>query len=108
MLRRSIESGRGGRAQELALAFALEIAGDSELCALFAGTDGRDGPTTAAGAVVDGRSAARMHTGGVDPRAALENNDSHAALAASGDLLESRTTHTNVNDIALIQLRSRA
>jgi hydroxypyruvate reductase len=96
--------GRGGRAQELALAFALAIEGASGIAALFAGTDGSDGPTDAAGAVVDGSSIARARAAGLDPRAHLDRNDSHPLLAATGDLLVTGPSRTNVTDLALIAL----
>ena len=93
-------SGRGGRAQELALAFALEIAGRTGVTGLFAGTDGSDGPTEAAGAVVDASIARRSGA-----RAALEHNDSNPFLAAAGALLVTGPTDTNVADVALILTR---
>jgi hydroxypyruvate reductase len=96
--------GRGGRAQEAALAFALAIEGESRIAALFAGTDGSDGPTEAAGAVVDGSTVARARAAGLDPRTHLERNDSHALLEATGDLLVTGPTRTNVTDLVLIAL----
>jgi glycerate-2-kinase len=93
--------GLGGRAQELALAFALAAQG-REYSALFAGTDGTDGPTQAAGAFVDSTTLERVAAAGVDARGSLERNDSHRVFAASGDLLITGPTHTNVNDIGLI------
>lgn len=96
--------GRGGRAQELALAFALAAEGEGGLSALFAGTDGSDGPTDAAGGIVDGTTAARARERGLDPRAHLDRNDSHPVLAATGDLLVTGPTHTNVTDLALIRV----
>ncbi len=96
-------SGRGGRAQELALAFAIEIDGEDGIAALFAGSDGCDGPTDAAGAVVDGTTAARARALGLDPRDHLERNDSYPLLLATGDLLVTGPTHTNVTDLALVR-----
>lgn len=96
-------AGRGGRAQELALAFALEIDGEEGLSALFAGTDGSDGPTDAAGAVVDGTTAARARALGLEPRDHLDRNDAYPLLRATGDLLLTGPTHTNVTDLALIR-----
>ena len=96
--------GRGGRAQEAALAFALAIEGESRIAALFAGTDGSDGPTDAAGAVVDGSTVARARAAGLDPRTHLDRNDSHALLEATGDLLVTGPTRTNVTDLVLIAL----
>lgn len=100
-------SGRGGRNQELALRVAL--AGEQALAGrdwvfLSGGTDGRDGPTDAAGGLVDGGSAARMRAAGADPERLLANNDSYAALAASGDLVISGASGTNVADVQILIL----
>jgi hydroxypyruvate reductase len=97
-----VGSGVGGRMQELALAFGQEIEGRSDVSALFSGTDGNDGPTDAAGAFADGSSAARARRAGLDPRAALEANDSQPLLRAIGDLFTTGPTDTNVTDLALI------
>lgn len=94
--------GKGGRNQELALAFALEIAGLKGVALLALATDGKDGPTDAAGALVDGETAARCKAQGVDPRQALEENDSYRALKASGDLLFLGPTGTNVADLVVL------
>ena len=71
---------------------------------LCGGTDGVDGPTDAAGGLVDDKSLARMRAAGVDPAAALANNDSNRALAASGDLLVTGATGTNVADLQILIL----
>lgn len=97
-------AGTGGRCQELALAFALEIAGLEGVTALFAGTDGSDGPTPAAGAFADGTTLERAAAQGLDARDYLERNDSHPLLAATGDLLVTGPTATNVTDLALIHI----
>ena len=94
--------GRGGRAQELALAFALSLDPDSPATALFAGTDGSDGPTDAAGAIVDAGTRQRAADAGLDAADHLARNDSHPLLAASGDLIVTGPTGTNVGDLALI------
>lgn len=95
--------GLGGRNQELALRVALAgLPGDWAF--LSGGTDGRDGPTAAAGGIVDGDSAARMRAAGIDPAARLADNDSHTALAASGDLLVTGATGTNVADLQVLVL----
>jgi hydroxypyruvate reductase len=94
--------GRGGRNQEMALAFALaaERSGPrGSWVFLSAGTDGRDGPTDAAGAVVDGSTLARGRRAGLDPRRALDDNDSYAFLDAAGALLRTGATGTNVADL---------
>lgn len=98
--------GTGGRNQELALAFALEAAESSladrhDWVFLAAGTDGRDGPTDAAGGVVDASTIGRIRSAGVDPVAALEDNDSYNALDAGGALLRTGATGTNVADAAV-------
>ena len=90
--------GLGGRNQHAALLAAHRIAGTDTMFGAF-GTDGRDGPTDAAGAVVDGGSLDRMRRAGVDPNAALRQFDSHAALQASGDLVLTGPTGTNVTDV---------
>lgn len=99
-------NGRGGRNQELALRMALAAPGrlGRPFVFLSGGTDGRDGPTDAAGGIVDERSADRMRHAGADPDALLANNDSYAALAASGDLLMTGATGTNVADVQILLL----
>ena len=92
-------TGKGGRCQEFALAAALEIDGTTDLTVLAAGTDGTDGPTDAAGALVDGRTIARLTRAGIDARAALRDNDSYRALDAAGDLVRPGPTNTNLLDI---------
>jgi glycerate-2-kinase len=93
--------GRGGRCQEIALAAALDIQGVAGIGILAAGTDGTDGPTDAAGALVDGGSIARGQAAGLDARAMLEDNDSYGFLKVSGDLLITGPTGTNVNDLMI-------
>lgn len=95
-------NGLGGRNQELALAAALEIAGQDRIVIGSAGTDGTDGPTDAAGGVVDGGTVERLRAQGLDPYQALHNNDAYPALMVSGDLLKTGPTGTNVNDISII------
>lgn len=94
-------SGRGGRCQELALAAAIAFAG-RDFALLAAGTDGRDGPTDAAGAVADGSTATRARAAGVDPDAALARNDAWAVFAATGDHVTTGPTGTNVNDLLVV------
>ena len=99
-------TGKGGRSQELALAFALEatkgpLADRSDWVFLAAGTDGRDGPTDAAGGIVDAATVTRIRTAGVDPVAAMEENDSYGALDSAGALLRTGATGTNVADVIL-------
>ncbi|MEM6617762.1 MAG: DUF4147 domain-containing protein [Pseudomonadota bacterium] len=97
-------TGRGGRNQELALRVALGADFPGDWVFLSGGTDGRDGPTDAAGAIVDGDTALRIRAAGADPAALLANNDSHAALAAAEDLLICGGTGTNVADVQALIL----
>lgn len=94
--------GRGGRCQEFALAAALALEPDEPLVVLAAGTDGTDGPTAAAGGVVDAGTVARGRMAGLDARQALDDNDSHAFLAAAGDLVLTGPTNTNLLDLYLV------
>jgi hydroxypyruvate reductase len=93
--------GTGGRSQELALAAARALAGVDGITALSAGTDGRDGPTDAAGAFVNGGTWAAIASAGLDPAEALAAHDSHRALEAAGGLLRTGPTGTNVMDLAI-------
>ena len=86
------------RNQHAAVVASLLIEGTDGMFGAFA-TDGRDGQTEAAGAIVDGGSADRMRANGIDPIVALERFDSHTALEASGDLLVTGPTGTNVADL---------
>jgi glycerate 2-kinase len=94
--------GRGGRSQELALAAALGLRGETRATLLAAGTDGSDGPTDAAGAFADGATLARASRLGLDARSALARNDSGAFFAAEGGLFVTGPTRTNVMDLALL------
>jgi glycerate 2-kinase len=97
--------GSGGRCQELALAAAIEMAGLDDVVILAAGTDGSDGPTSAAGAVVDGDSARRARALGLDLAARLADNDANPALAALGDLIVTGPSNTNLLDLYLVLVR---
>jgi len=93
--------GTGGRNQELALSAAPGIRGLAVTLAALS-TDGVDGPTDAAGAVVDGSTISRAHSLGLDPERSLEENDSNTFFSALGDAIVSGPTGTNVNDVAVI------
>jgi glycerate 2-kinase len=92
--------GHGGRSQHLALAAALALAGGPAVL-LAAGTDGVDGPTDAAGACIDGGTVARAAARGLDAAAALGATDSHPLLDATGDLVRTGPTGTNVADVVV-------
>lgn len=94
-------TGRGGRCQELALAAASELDGVPGVALLAAGTDGRDGPTDAAGALVDGTTWQRIGGSGRDPEADLAAHDAYAALDGAGALLRTGPTGTNVMDVVI-------
>ncbi len=93
--------GRGGRCQAFALAAAMEIDGRDDVVLLAAGTDGTDGPGEDAGALVDAASAARGRAAGRDPVADLAAADAGSFLHASGDLLRTGPTGTNVMDLLM-------
>lgn len=93
--------GRGGRNQELALGAALEVAGLGSVVVASLGTDGSDGPTDAAGAIVDGTTLHRARAAGLDPHLSLAQNDVYAFFEPLGDLLRTGPTQTNVNDVML-------
>jgi glycerate 2-kinase len=95
-------SGRGGRAQEFALAAAGEIAGLANMWVAGFGTDGNDGPTDAAGAVSDGGIWARAKRTGSDPLAALLRNDAYSFFRQCGGHIVTGPTGTNVNDLYLL------
>lgn len=95
------QPGRGGRMQALALAAAQGLAPHPECVLLAAGTDGADGPTEDAGACVDAGTVARVQAAGLDVAQCLAAADSGTALAASGDLLHTGPTGTNVMDVVI-------
>lgn len=93
--------GRGGRNQHLALSAAVELVGRDECFLLSCGTDGTDGPTDDAGALVDGGTLRRAELEGFDAGTALAVADAGSLLAASGDLIHTGPTGTNVMDLVL-------
>ncbi len=99
--------GRGGRNTEYLLALALGLEGMPGVTALAADTDGIDGSEDNAGALFDAGTLARARAAGLDPEARLAANDAYAVFAASGDLLMTGPTHTNVNDFRAILIPPR-
>jgi len=99
-------NGRGGPNQEYALALADLLKDTPDISALAGDTDGADGgagsASDPAGALVDATTFAKMKAQKLDPRAYLENNDATAFFVATGDLLQTGPTLTNVNDIRVI------
>ena len=93
--------GRGGRNQHLALAAATALAAAERIVLLAAATDGSDGPTNDAGGLVDGGTVVQGRAAGMDAEAALAAADSGRFLAASGDLVTTGPTGTNVMDLVI-------
>ena len=101
----------GGRMQALALAAALTLEGGSmrdahelRITLLAAGTDGRDGPTDAAGAIIDTRTAVDIRRAGRDPERDLRRRCSHPSLEAAGALLRTGPSGTNVMDVVIVHI----
>jgi glycerate 2-kinase len=92
-------SGLGGRNLEVALACAMEIEGLKNVCMLALATDGEDGPTDAAGAIITGDSIRRARSIGLNPEESLANNDTYHFFNKLGCLLKTGSTGTNVNDL---------
>jgi glycerate-2-kinase len=93
--------GRGGRNQEFALAASMKISANRGIAIVSLGTDGLDGSTDAAGAIVDGSTVERSGGLGLTPEDALLRNDSYAFFKGLGDLVITGPTGTNVNDITI-------
>ena len=93
--------GVGGRNQQFALACAEQIAGEN-ITVLSAGTDGVDGNSSAAGAVVDGTTVERARTRGLDPQAALASFDAYPLFTALGDAIEIGPTGNNLRDLRIL------
>ena len=94
--------GLGGRAQEFALAAAPALEGFSQVFVAGVGTDGTDGPTMAAGAIVDGGTISRAKEKGISHEAALRENDSYRFFHRAGGHVVTGPTGTNVNDVYMI------
>lgn len=98
-------NGKGGRNQELALSAAIGMKDLQKTVLLSVGSDGTDGPTDAAGGIVDGFTVSRMQRSSYCPMEVLKNNDSYHGLLASGDLVKTGPTGTNVNDLIILLSR---
>jgi glycerate 2-kinase len=94
--------GKGGRNQEFALALALDIPNMPGIAALSGGTDGTDGPTDAAGAVIDWTTCGRAEQLGLHPRQALDHNDAYPFFERLSDLVITGPTQTNVMDVRIM------
>lgn len=94
--------GKGGRNQELCLSAAIGIEGLNDTVIFSVGSDGTDGPTDAAGGIVDGETASKIRSADIQPEVYLDNNDSYNALKVSGDLVITGSTGTNVNDLTVL------
>ncbi len=94
--------GKGGRNQEVALGAAVKLDGLEGATVVSLTTDGVDGPTDAAGAIVDGRTLSRAKKMGLSPQKFLADNDSYSFFSKIGDLIFTGPTGTNVNDISLM------
>jgi len=94
--------GKGGRNQEVALSAAIKLWGNQGITVASMGTDGIDGVTDAAGALVDGRTFDAVIDSGLNPRDALNRNDSYTALRPARSLIFTGPTGTNVSDIMVI------
>lgn len=97
-----VGSGKGGRNQELALAASLALEGWERCVVATLATDGVDGPTPAAGAVVDSDTASAGRRAGMDPWRYLDNNDSFAFFSRIGATIQTGPTGTNVNDLTFV------
>ncbi|MEC4677014.1 MAG: glycerate kinase [Nitrospirota bacterium] len=95
-------NGLGGRNMELALSFAIAIEGTEGITLLSAGTDGTDGPTDAAGAVVTGHTTEKAVAAGLDPKEYLRNNNTYNFFKKTGGLFVTGPTGTNVTDIQIL------
>ncbi len=96
------QAGRGGRNTECLLALAIALQGAGGIYAVAGDTDGIDGTEDAAGAIVTPDTLARARAAGFDPRAVLAGHDSYSLFDATGDLIRTGPTLTNVNDIRAV------
>ena len=94
--------GLGGRAQEVACAAAIQYAGDPKIAVLCAGSDGTDGPTDAAGALIDGQTLTRAQQNGQDAHRALAENDTYHFHEAGDSLIKTGPTGSNLTDLLIV------
>jgi glycerate 2-kinase len=94
--------GLGGRNQELALGAVADLSGLEAVVLITLATDGGDGPTDAAGAIVTGATLHRAHAMGLDPAHFLARNDAYHFFAPLDDLIRTGPTQTNVTDLAFL------
>ena len=98
-------SGKGGRNQEMALSCAEGISGLSDVCFFSVGSDGTDGPTDAAGGIVDGQTKEKLEKEGFRIHEVLKDNDAYHALFAVQGLIVTGATGTNVNDLSVLLIK---
>nr|WP_308628694.1 DUF4147 domain-containing protein [uncultured Eisenbergiella sp.] len=98
-------TGMGGRNQELALSAAGVLKGQKNVLLFSLGSDGTDGPTDAAGGIVDGSTAERLEAMGLDVEQILQENDSYHALRCVDGLIMTGATGTNINDVTVLLCR---
>ena len=101
-------NGKGGRNQEMALSAALHIAGFKDVVFLSGGTDGTDGPTDAAGGIVDGYTATRAENEGIDIFKALRTHNSTATLTRLKDAIITGNTGMNLMDLRVISISEKS
>jgi hydroxypyruvate reductase len=99
-------SGKGGRNQELAISVAMSIKGLQKVVFTSVGSDGIDGNSDSAGAIVDGKTIMKALEKKLDPTVFLDNNDSNAFLESLRCLIRTGPTGTNVNDLSLLLISS--
>lgn len=95
-------NGKGGRNQEIALSAAIELKNNKDILLFSLGSDGTDGPTDAAGGIIDGDSYEKICSAGISPEEYLTDNNSYNALKAIDSLIVTGPTGTNVNDITVV------
>ncbi len=98
-------NGKGGRNQEFALTAALDISDENRMVLLSGGTDGTDGPTDAAGAVVDSETIRKAINAELNPADFLKNNDAYHFFQKTGDLVMTGPTGTNVMDLRIVLVK---